>query len=298
MLFGMITQVFCGCLTGLVNNFSLHIFFRYLSAVCCAQMYTAGIVICKINSMEIFIEYIFVENIQLFTISIVWFLSSSVVCANRTLYFPLLYYFFFCINNNSFYPEQLPITFALTFSFLVSDITGGLYRRSVICLFETFWGIGIILLPAVAHFFPRWTSIYMVISLPTLAYIILWKGIPDSPRWHLKRGRIDEAKDILLEGASINERNAFILPRLDLRLREQAAATLKEPAPLGWWSLWNNRENVIIMIALHIAWAVYVTNYNGMLLNIRAFGREYLEVNTVAAGGNLPKFITIGLNMV
>lgn len=47
MLFGMITQIFCGCVTGLVDIFSLHIFFRYLSAVCCAQMYTAGQMICK-----------------------------------------------------------------------------------------------------------------------------------------------------------------------------------------------------------------------------------------------------------
>ena len=47
MLIGMVTQIICGNLTGLVNMFELHMFFRCLSAVCCALMYTAGGAICK-----------------------------------------------------------------------------------------------------------------------------------------------------------------------------------------------------------------------------------------------------------
>lgn len=49
MLIGMITQIACGNITGLVNSYELHVFFRCMSAVCCAQMYTAGHMICKKN---------------------------------------------------------------------------------------------------------------------------------------------------------------------------------------------------------------------------------------------------------
>lgn len=38
MLIGMITQIICGNLTGLVNIFELHMFFRCLSATCCGLM--------------------------------------------------------------------------------------------------------------------------------------------------------------------------------------------------------------------------------------------------------------------
>lgn len=48
-LFGMLAQIFCGNLTGQVNSYGLHVFFRCLSAVCCAQMYTAGQMICKLT---------------------------------------------------------------------------------------------------------------------------------------------------------------------------------------------------------------------------------------------------------
>lgn len=49
MLIGMVTQIVCGNLTGWATTFELHIFFRCLSAACCALMYTAGGSICKFN---------------------------------------------------------------------------------------------------------------------------------------------------------------------------------------------------------------------------------------------------------
>lgn len=47
MLIGMITQIICGNLTGLVTIFEVHVFFRCLSAACCAIMLTGGSTICK-----------------------------------------------------------------------------------------------------------------------------------------------------------------------------------------------------------------------------------------------------------
>jgi len=49
MLIGMFAQIVCGNLTGWVNIFELHMFFRCLSAVCCGLMYTAGGLICKLD---------------------------------------------------------------------------------------------------------------------------------------------------------------------------------------------------------------------------------------------------------
>ncbi|KAH8420773.1 hypothetical protein KR222_004332 [Zaprionus bogoriensis] len=42
MLLGMLGQIFCGNLTGLVDTYQLHIYFRCLTSVCCTIMYTAG----------------------------------------------------------------------------------------------------------------------------------------------------------------------------------------------------------------------------------------------------------------
>ncbi|XP_067615965.1 solute carrier family 22 member 3 isoform X1 [Eurosta solidaginis] len=45
MLIGMIFQIFFGCMTGLVTNFPLHVFFRCLTSIACTLMMSAGQVI-------------------------------------------------------------------------------------------------------------------------------------------------------------------------------------------------------------------------------------------------------------
>ncbi|CAO1388922.1 unnamed protein product [Diamesa serratosioi] len=210
MLIGMVTQIICGNLTGLVGMFELHMFFRCLSAVCCALMYTAG-------------------------------------------------------------------------GAIFSDITAGKYRVSAICLFEQFWSIGVILLPGVASFWSSWTQLYMAISFPTLGLIIVHQWIPDSPRWLIKRNRVAEAKMILLEAARINGKTVSAND-LEKQLQIEAAASLEVAPEPSWWSLWSTPEVTKNLIACHLAWSIYIVIYYGFLLNIRGFGREFLELNTVIAG--------------
>lgn len=114
--------------------------------------------------------------------------------------------------------------------------------------------------------------------------MFLWHWIPDSPRWWLMRDEIVKAKNILLAAAEYNDRRKSVPKDLDYRLRAQAALSLLNRPTSSWFSLWSDGKSVVLMIALHTAWAVYVTNYNGMLLNIRAFDRKYLMPNTIIAG--------------
>lgn len=55
----------------------------------------------------------------------------------------------------------------------VVDITGGRARLIAAVLFELFWSVGLILLPAVAMFSGDWSNLYLVISLPTLVLVFL-----------------------------------------------------------------------------------------------------------------------------
>lgn len=168
----------------------------------------------------------------------------------------------------------------------VADITGGKYRKSVICLFETFWGVGIVLLPIVAIGMPywEWKSIYMGISLPTIVYVFVWFLIPDSPKWLIAHNKLSAAKTQLVDAMRVNNRTDELPSNLDSFLQLEASAAAKVPKPDNWPSLWSSKKQIVLMIALHIAWAVDVTNYNGMLLNIRVFGRNYLIINTIVCG--------------
>jgi hypothetical protein len=149
-------------------------------------------------------------------------------------------------------------------------------------MFEQFWSIGLMLLPGVASYWSSWTYLYMAISYPTLLLICFYPWIPNSPRWLLKHGRIEDAKDTLLEAARVNGKTDFSVSNLEKQLQIQAMEYKKAPKEPSYWSMW--RGQVKNLVAVHLAWSVYIVIYYGFLLNIRNFGIKYLEENTIICG--------------
>lgn len=82
----------------------------------------------------------------------------------------------------------------------------------------------------------------------------------------------------------MNERKHLIPGDLDELLQRQSEQVQAEPPPANWWSLWKGPNAVKHMICVHLIWSIYVPIYYGMLLNIRGFSRDHLEINTVIAG--------------
>lgn len=168
----------------------------------------------------------------------------------------------------------------------VSDICGGKYRQSVCVLFESFWGVGIIILPLIVNLFQswNWSHIYLAISLPSVIYILIWFWMPDSPKWLLSHGKLTSAKKYILYAIEVNKKASNLPSNFDSFLQQEATRFSKEPSPAKWQSLWSSKTQIIVLLALHTAWAVDVTNYNGLLLNIRVFGRNNLIMNTILCG--------------
>ncbi|XP_001663173.2 solute carrier family 22 member 8 [Aedes aegypti] len=167
---------------------------------------------------------------------------------------------------------------------IMSDITGGKFKTATICLFEQFWSIGVIMLPGVASFWSSWSQLYLAISLPTFVLIILHRWIPDSPRWLLKRGRVREANTYLMEAARCNGTENRIPSDFEHQLKTFSDAAVVQADPDPWWKIWEEKASKKDLICVHLAWSIFIVVYYGMLLNIRAFGREHLQINTVIAG--------------
>jgi Sugar (and other) transporter len=149
-------------------------------------------------------------------------------------------------------------------------------------MFEQFWSVGLMLLPAVASYWTSWTYLYMGISFPTVILIGLYPWIPNSPRWLLKKGRIEEAKDVLLEAARVNGKTNFEISHVEKELQVQAADLEKAPKEPSYWEMWRGQSKNLIFV--HLAWSVYIVIYYGFLLNIKNFGVHYLEENTIICG--------------
>lgn len=167
----------------------------------------------------------------------------------------------------------------------MADITSGKYRVIGVCLFEQFWSIGVILLPAVSSWWSEWSTVYIAITLPTVALIILWYWIPDSPRWLLKHGRVDQALQVLKDAAKVNGETDFHEDDMYKKLAELAEVMRHDPPEPTLLSIWRVPSNIKLrLFVAHIGWSVYLMCYYASLLNVRAMGRRYLQVNTVLAG--------------
>lgn len=70
------------------------------------------------------------------------------------------------------------------------------------------------------------------------------------------------------------------------------------PPESNWCSIWNGKPGKIYILAIHYAWSVYVLNFNCVILNIRAYGRDHLSMNTVAIGFSEILGVFIGIYFV
>merc|ERR1719220_1896472 len=108
---------------------------------------------------------------------------------------------------------------------LVTEICGPKYRTYFGILTQFPFGIGAALLPIIAYFIRSWQSLQLAISVPCVLLGLYYFFVPESPRWLMAEGRIDEAIKILKDGA---KRNGKSLPASDEEIKEMMQAMFEE----------------------------------------------------------------------
>ena len=95
--------------------------------------------------------------------------------------------------------------FMVTFVLCV-EYVGPKYTMLSGIIIEIPFALGELLLGLEAYFIRDWVTLQIVAHLPVILLFGLWFLIPESPRWLLATGRIDEAEKVLRNGAKINHK--------------------------------------------------------------------------------------------
>eukprot|EP00092_Neocalanus_flemingeri_P029890 GFUD01032455.1.p1 GENE.GFUD01032455.1~~GFUD01032455.1.p1 ORF type:complete len:556 (+),score=67.08 GFUD01032455.1:172-1839(+) len=90
------------------------------------------------------------------------------------------------------------------------EIVGGNWGTYIGIGLEIPWSFAYMLIPLVSWIFPAWNQFTIAVSIPVILMIILLSipgMVPESPRWLLIQGRIDDADKILNRASKMNGKN-------------------------------------------------------------------------------------------
>lgn len=88
---------------------------------------------------------------------------------------------------------------------IVMEIVGIKHRSNVLIMYQAAFALGFLTIPAFSYFTRTWDGYCLSTALPSFLLISYYWFIPESPRWFLARGRLEDARQVLLQAAKWNK---------------------------------------------------------------------------------------------
>ncbi|KAL9697717.1 hypothetical protein quinque_001158 [Culex quinquefasciatus] len=161
---------------------------------------------------------------------------------------------------------------------LVVELVSGRYRTVVGILNILPVAISYVLAAGIAYFTRDWRLMQFIITIPGAMLLSIWYWLPESPRWLLAKGRIDELKLIIDRAAKTN----------GFRLPEGYEKTLASPDQdsaeevVSIFDLFRMKFLRTTLVML-VVWFGIVLIYFGITLHLSNLGGD-IYLNTVLAG--------------
>ncbi|XP_037078524.1 organic cation transporter protein-like [Pollicipes pollicipes] len=89
---------------------------------------------------------------------------------------------------------------------LLLELVGPRWRALIGLVYQVPFAFGVMALPGVAYALRNWRHLQLAISVPAVLMMLFWWVVPESPRWLIMQGRLDEALAVLRGAARRNRR--------------------------------------------------------------------------------------------
>ncbi|XP_039484490.1 carcinine transporter isoform X2 [Drosophila santomea] len=179
--------------------------------------------------------------------------------------------------------------------FIISlELVGENYRSFVTVMTCTFYTSGIMLLSVVTYLERDWVRLSYITSLPFYAYFLYMFVMPESPRWLLMRGRLEEALKILERMAKVNGREFPEAVHLKLEAqirRDKLKKQKKKMANVGLADLCRTPNMRLKTILITLSWFANETVYLGLSYYGPALGTNQYVSFFLSAVVELPSYL-------
>ncbi|KAF4107376.1 solute carrier family 22 member 7a [Onychostoma macrolepis] len=131
------------------------------------------------------------------------------------------------------------------------------------------WSVGNMLLALLAYLIRDWRHLILVVTSPCLVGIIAWWWIPESARWLLANGRVDEAQKYLIQCAKMNGKHTH---KLDTETLKKITVSEVSNKNHSYLDLVRTPKLRKIVFFSGIFWFAVAFTYYGISFNITGFG--------------------------
>ncbi|XP_035028775.1 solute carrier family 22 member 7-like [Hippoglossus stenolepis] len=149
------------------------------------------------------------------------------------------------------------------------------------------WSVGNMLLAAFAYLVNDWRHLIMTVTAPLGFAILTWWWIPESARWLLVNGKVEEAQVYLDRCAKINNR-----PKLSTKFKLQTLCDIENPdkdkKSYGYLDLIKTPKMRQITLITGIVWFGVASTYYGISMNIGGFGLNMYLTHFIYAAIEVP----------
>ncbi|NXL85028.1 S22AD protein, partial [Alectura lathami] len=172
---------------------------------------------------------------------------------------------------------------------LATEWVGVSYRPHAVLITHFFFAFGQMLLAGLSYGIRNWRLLEIAGSAPMFALFFYACVLPESARWLVTKGKIEEAKKLLQKAASINKRT--IPPEL---LDQLKCETQTKPGNI--LDLVQKKHLRKVTLVMLCAWFMDSLVYYGLSLNVTSFGLDiYLTQLAFGAVELLGRFSCIYL---
>ena len=151
---------------------------------------------------------------------------------------------------------ELPVAASLVTEYAPTNLRG-----RFIVLLESFWGVGWLVAVLISSFvIPKfgWQTAFVIAAMPALYFFVIRSYLPESVRFLISKGRIDEAKTIILR---IEKDLAVNSEPFDEK--SISSESLSENVQSNFFTLWTPKFRART-IMLWLAWFGIVFSYYGI----------------------------------
>ncbi|GLV31845.1 uncharacterized protein CBL_07605 [Carabus blaptoides fortunei] len=154
------------------------------------------------------------------------------------------------------------------------EIVGRKYRSTLGILFQLCYYVGHAALGGIAYFLRDWHYLQLTISIPALLLVTYYWILPESPRWLLAVGRLEQAITVLEHGARFNG-----MPTRDIRYNIMSKLQYVEQSPGNALDLVRNANIRIKTISICFNWLILGLSFFGVAQYMgHVGGNIYLNV--------------------